>query len=434
MQPDQPVAPRVQSAYGLVDRPDLTGYRIKAVVDWIAIEFTTDALRSAFALRQKVRASHVENLTNSGINGTSFCARFQDPESAVELRTQLVAAGAKNLRVIGIEIAVDFLPLHAQASADMPVMCAHLLRGLKNPMDFARFGKHGPGISQMLSFRDAIRQFDSGATCYLGHKADFHTQRLYVKRTDNSGSAIAGADHRARIENTYASPDGFTGDMEDLIDQVIGKNDFAFRRMVTPDSTMGALLASRVTQAGARALRSGRTLYDRNTKADIELNRRVADSLRGLQKRWASKPRSAEIAGEISSASLGERASSNNYLSINTDCQGEELTKVQATGIEVEEEMGREKKDEGKQVERQLPSPWSAMSDVIPQVQDVEHVASSASTASADLPSRFHVPVASFPSEDHVTQPCLLPAGVSASSLSWLDEFFPPVLKSENCS
>lgn len=329
----------------LIDRPDLSGYRLTAIVDWVDVEFSTGTVRSARALQAAVPScSHVMTLdwerTGSTSRGTRFRARIQNPRRAADIRAHIHSVGGFDLLVTGVELAVDLEPLTAAAKDAMPTMGAHLLRGLQNPMDFARFGRRGAGIDQLQSFDAVVRQFGLGQTCYLGHRGDSHYQRIYLKRTDNGGKPLPESEWRVRIENTYIDRNGLADVVDGDLTQVVGRGDFKFRRVVPSAEGMELLLLPRAVQLGTRASRTYRRVFDRNTKADSVLNDRVYEGLRSLYQRWAVCPSGTEIPGQESSISLGHDAQSNNYTSLTTDCHPPEghppSTKVCGSSLETE--------------------------------------------------------------------------------------------------
>jgi hypothetical protein len=300
-------------------RPDPSGYRFTACIDWIQVEFTMPRACGSYWLHLQLARSYVRAVgSNWGTFGVRFQARFQDPQNAEQILGMLKGVGATAIRVSGIEVAVDLYPKTDAAREAMPLMAAHLLRGLKNPQDFARFGGRGPRCEQIVSFGDAHRRFAEGKCCYLGHRNGRHQQRIYVKRTDKGGLALDPAEHRVRVENTYFDRDGLARIWSEGLKDAIGRDDFAFRRLCNEVDALQQLLACRTVQVGTRVLRSSRVFYARNTKADIELNRRVADALRSLIKRWAVENIDAEIADQSSASPEGNAPSSNNYTSLNT--------------------------------------------------------------------------------------------------------------------
>lgn len=301
-----------------MQRPDIDGFRYTACVDWLEVEFRTMRPRNPFWLKKRLACSFVQSLSRRrGSSDTRFRARFQDPSSARAVLTQLKAESAVNVLATGIEVSADMTPLTDVAYASMELMATHCLRGLKNPQEFARFGHHGPGCEPVQSFARAHQLFAERRTCYLGHDGSRHTQRIYVKTTDDGGRCLPREKHRVRIENTYFDPEGLPGVFDEAgLRKVVGTNDFSFRRPREEADPLKRLLIARSVQLGARAPRAGRVMYARNTQADTSLNRSVADAMRTLNKRWTRDDGSAQIADRIPISPEGAAPASNNYTSI----------------------------------------------------------------------------------------------------------------------
>jgi hypothetical protein len=217
------------------------------------------------------------------------------------MQVRLTALGAASVVVSGIEIAFDaYRRKTCTDPGALSKLCAHMLKGMCAPLANPRFMKGGKGTTQRFpdSESTAARLFAEGCVGYLGNKDDPHTQRIYLKTTDRNGKdKLTQKFHRARFENTYLTPNTEVVTTGSLLD-IIGDQDFAFRKGAPTGSHVADLVTLRVVMLGARRARKtalGPRLFGPCTEADGELNSRAHDALRRLAKTWAAPPKTENL-------------------------------------------------------------------------------------------------------------------------------------------
>lgn len=138
----------------------------------------------------------------------------------------------------------------------------------------------------MASPQEMLRRFEDGATIYMSELGAVppRMQRCYLKQTDD-GEVLPESEVRGRFENVYRDQPNMAALLNDQWPSGIAR-DFSFRYIEAADTALGAAINTRTLQAGSRQLRPNRRLFDTRTRADVELNKRVHDALRGLKKRW----------------------------------------------------------------------------------------------------------------------------------------------------
>lgn len=121
---------RFNGRWVLVPRIDLKAYKCRAVIDWIDVEFTTGRptqmrhLQDA-AVKAGVPVPYITQRDGdrTTYTGTTWVIRFQDiePRKLVAVLKTLAGpfdsmAEPENMRVFGLEVAVDFYPRSAAAA------------------------------------------------------------------------------------------------------------------------------------------------------------------------------------------------------------------------------------------------------------------------------------------------------------------------------
>lgn len=293
---------------------------IKAVVDWLDVEFVTPRRWQPGWLNKKLGSSRVTAL-NLGADRTAtyFQARFQDPESfaqvALALRERAGVTMESGVFVRGIEVAVDFYA-RDNDRAKLAQITAHLAQMLKKPVDVdnRRFVKgknertpQGKVLkkatvdgAQGFTLDCMIQRFMDGWELVIGnhgnehHQASDAAQRLYVKDVDNNEQPLPQDQHRARCEIRLQGnqlpfatlEQAAASNFEELADW------FKWRMLKDDLSPLQRGLAGADGRLGARRIGNARNRkgggqreFDTRTSADELLNSKVYDALRALTRR-----------------------------------------------------------------------------------------------------------------------------------------------------
>jgi hypothetical protein len=147
----------------------------------------------------------------------------------------------------------------------------------------------------------ARRMLAGGREIIIGNKTDELSQRIYFKTTDKGGVPLEDEDmHRARVEITVqggALPFKSWGEWASFRFERKENNlsrFFTFRkdRNLNSLSPLHRIILERRPQIGERKEQrrsrkgGGQRLYNSETVADIELNKRARGALRNLSGRW----------------------------------------------------------------------------------------------------------------------------------------------------
>ena len=283
----------IPTTYTPGQRPDLSSYLLHASVDWIDVRFTVPTLRQARPLQKSLGASWVRKVDidldpDAPFNpaGREFVARLQNPPSARSVKARLWLIDATPIDVTAVEFSLDFLPCSMPDRQEIAALLTHLFVGHQYPASSPRFGAGRNFGGSVDSPMEMMSHFQAGSTCYMSArgKEPLRLQRAYLKQTDD-GVALFDWQVRGRFENVYRDPEVICDMLDGGWPSELSK-DFTFRRFKKPASPLEYAINARTLQAGTRARRPDRRLFDSRTCADIELNRRTHDALRCLRKRW----------------------------------------------------------------------------------------------------------------------------------------------------
>ncbi|KAI3590139.1 hypothetical protein D9X30_5722 [Cupriavidus sp. U2] len=309
-----------------------SAFKVKAVVDWIELEITTEVhtqqqwiqhdLRRILDLPEGAKDTWVEPV-NPGPGGVScmFRIRFHDApaNSYGELERIMDALAARKSfaappNVHAIEVAADFYAKGQAKELDLVSLTKRLqttiiARG--NPRQFdPAIGGNRPGTLDL----------DPRLNLRIGNKGDDISWQVYYKRTDKGGVSLSSGDQRARAEFTlrgaalaesgltdFASLKGYRfevlsdnlrfGDLKPLDRIVEDMNAFAAYAVRHLWSNSNGSVTT--WPVGWRAHRVDRRkglprkVVDRkqtsHAEADYDLNRRVRRSLSDLSGRFSAQ-------------------------------------------------------------------------------------------------------------------------------------------------
>lgn len=282
-------------------------------MDWIAIEvkfqnatnFTTvqTLLRNILGLGK--RNLFVKALC-AGAGGAATDYRFsiQNPKRWSQVHAVLEQLNAKKPfsalpKIVGIEIALDAFNRDNYSYDALVDLVANYCFYLSMPASQNRRLNGLPGSVRGDHTRDLVcRLISQRRPLVIGNNdTDEWSQRIYVKTVDNAGKdTLPESEHRARFENTFrgANLSSFElGDWKNFQFQQYSKY-FHCRQQRKFDTPLMTIVEAANTRAGERRIRPHRTngkvdgtrLFAPGSNADIQLNKKIYDALRGLANRW----------------------------------------------------------------------------------------------------------------------------------------------------
>lgn len=295
----------------------------RAVVDWVELQLSTAAPTQHRHLLAQLPPAWRSYATPVGENHAS-CSEWkltiQDPPAAKVIAHALSAAGidTNGVKVVGIEVAVDWYLSNSEGTAEFAQAAHHLLRHLaKPPVGTQRITapKNCSGAARPC---ESLRALTEGWSVNIGDKeVGNHCVRAYVKSSDSgSGGAylpLPPSQHRARIEVTLRGnmlPTSTLLGLDSVKYQGLARH-FYLRATKPPKSVLAAILIQRQPQLGQPDDESKRKAHKRQTSvttlADTKTNARIYDALRRL----TAKCQRAEIpvpqAPETNTSSEGAR-------------------------------------------------------------------------------------------------------------------------------
>ncbi len=308
------------------DFPPLSNFRCKAEVDWLDIAITTKNATNfntiQIALKQILgahRKTWVEPM-DKGPGGAAhiFKIRLHDPKSHASL-SELFADLEERFplaslpSIAAMEVAVDFYSKSNNRS-ELEAMTMRLLRETANngvnPRQFLTKTNTGASVMRELLNAEQNEYVNSRNTYYAGTKdVDPVEWRIYLKVTDQNQEPILDVSQfRARMETillehklskhftTLLSLEGFRFECFAKL--------FSCRIFVPPVVNVGLLPMKRLlaerklkiltdaSRVGQCALwKSKRRKFSEYSRADVQLNEMVRDSLRCLTRRFNTKKR-----------------------------------------------------------------------------------------------------------------------------------------------
>lgn len=194
--------------------------KMKAVIDWLDLQFTVDPTRWGLCNDPRARSYIKSFITRqTGIRhyvaadeshirqvGTSFTIRlhdlssFQDLKKITDLLYNQYGAIPEMMAIEAIELSLD---LYGENSSAVLIK---LHKAMKYPQDsklFRVYKTKGTRRSIPTSLHKLYYLLEDGYNIGMGdHRSDDFCVRLYFKRTDKGGLALPKDEHRARIEVT----------------------------------------------------------------------------------------------------------------------------------------------------------------------------------------------------------------------------------------
>jgi hypothetical protein len=296
---------------------DYSHLRFRAVVDWIEIEIETAAstnfqtvqrvLKVVLGMPDGRRPYVTARDEEPGGAARKFIFRLYDPDSWSYVVAKLDELAqrfpfASPSKVIAVEVAFDAYSraekadeLAEQAARFYKFCTLVVSQNHRAYWDFKGSAKDVPFRGKSL-----VRHLSDGWQIGIGNKTDDRYQHIYVKTTDENGTALPRAEHRARIEITLRG-----GALPYQHADEWAKADFAKDlrmsagfRMMRPnlDQLQRTMLEESTIQIGERKRRwrvakdrsglSGDRLHRKSTIADSILNGKARDSFRELTRRW----------------------------------------------------------------------------------------------------------------------------------------------------
>jgi hypothetical protein len=225
----------------------------------------------------------------------------QAPESWSEVVATVakIQTAINDVRVVGLEVAVDAYPVGLTDASEMSELAIYLRRGDCRPAsENARFaGRRGArGAVVAANTVNALESgFEKGMTLNVGDVSAPRSQRIYIKTTDEGGRPLNSQEHRVRFENTMFAESfaefGLPTDFDSWSSVHFGclGTLFKFREVAEDSEKPLRAILDRIPQIGQRRTRrrrvGGTRLYGRGTVAS-PLNEVIRGKLRDLSRRW----------------------------------------------------------------------------------------------------------------------------------------------------
>lgn len=280
---------------------DYSLFSFRSCIDWIELEIQTIQQTNSQTVRRKLYLLQYVEMINPGRAGESkrFRIRIQDPQSWKDIENWI-----KNVEshfpfaieptITAIEVSFDAYSAGATEDYLHEMAATFYTFSASLVSNNHRFGGRQKGdVTGIFNTPQISRFLKSGRVINIGNRADSKSQRIYVKTKDGGTGPnkpqLPVEQHRARIEVTLqgeALP--FTS-----LEQAKAYNFtqlakfFKFRKQKNTNYSPEALAALshapvRGTRAERRVTGNSYRLYATSTKADIELNARAYDALKGL--------------------------------------------------------------------------------------------------------------------------------------------------------
>jgi len=298
---------------------DYRHLRFRAEVDWIELEISTiartnfpavqRALKSALSMPEERNPFVEARDAGSGGAASIFRFRLHAPKAWTSVASTLTQLDQKfpfanAAKVTAIEVAFDAYSKTesaarlAEQAARFYKFCTLIVADDRNSRIYRDFAGSGASIP---FHRTALeRRLSDGWQIGIGDRSANRYQHIYVKTTDENGTALPQEDHRARIEITLRGEAVPYRNIDEW-----AKADFAKDlsmsakfRMMKPnlDRLRTLMLNDNAFQVGERKQRwriakdgksySGDRQFRPSTKADTVLNAKARDAFRELSRRW----------------------------------------------------------------------------------------------------------------------------------------------------
>lgn len=190
---------------------DYSGFRFRAVVDWIEFEIYTATPTNFHTLRRAGAFSYIK-AQNAGPGGSATIYRFKlhDPESWNDVLRMVSNLNAKfpfsqAPTITVIEIAFDAYSKGKASPNALAELAANYYRHMIQPVSSNRrlYRDHkGSGKAIPRQFPSLVRHVSEGWQIGIGDKKAEKYQHIYFKTVDQGGQVLPDIQHRARIEIT----------------------------------------------------------------------------------------------------------------------------------------------------------------------------------------------------------------------------------------
>lgn len=291
-------------------------YRVRASVDWMEVLVTLPApsqFRHVKARAPTYWGKLFVSAVDDDASSHRFQLRIQNPGPPAQVFHELQSLSihgplsAENVAILGLEIAVDFIPSTTKQRAHLAQVAAYLHEHMAKPPDGPHRLRHS-GRFQAAAGRQAVTAaLGEGWSLTIGAKGATDSARVYRKDYDTQDGQSYGplppAQHCARMERTLTGKDC---PINTLADWRAFKFETLAERFAMVLPTTDATPLTTVTRAmwgpalGAPDDPKKRTSHRRQsaraTRRDTALNEKVRQALRDLTKRTATAER-AEIRG-----------------------------------------------------------------------------------------------------------------------------------------
>lgn len=192
----------------------LNDFKLRACVDWVAVRVTLARPSQWRHVQARLPARPYVRQVAPMV----FEFRVNDPGSPCDvlaLVQQLAQVGAPlsegAIEIIGVEVAVDFIPTTDTARARLALVVAHLAEHLAKPPPGPRLLLHKRRFMAAAGRRAIVSALEEGYTLTIGNRRATDTAHAYVKTYDTQPgqpyAPLPAAMHRARVERTLTGKD-----------------------------------------------------------------------------------------------------------------------------------------------------------------------------------------------------------------------------------
>jgi hypothetical protein len=282
--------------------------KVMACIDWVEVQIQTVKPTNFTTIRKRLEAPYVVALDDehkplpihkSNSAASVFKLRVHDVKNWQQLSTDLNSLLNTNEladcpKVLGVEVAIDAWSKGATRE-DLIHQTRDFFRFLSAPRSKNQRMFAGPKVKPtgIPSKPEMLSRIAQGHPMYIGSQSgDGVSYRIYFKQVDKD-KPLPQAEHRARIEVTLAGDALPFQSLDEASQRSIAslKQYFSFRQIKTSAyermPEMGKHFLDEVIKMPGERMK-GRIKYFPMTEADIELNQRIYDALRELNRKLNS--------------------------------------------------------------------------------------------------------------------------------------------------
>lgn len=248
----------------LIDPEEIPArFKINFLIDFIKLYIDPSGMDEPNTSKRKkrIRAALGHNVTrivSKRSHPRLLKVTVHDPKNLEFIISKLAQLKIFKAWIIGIEVTADFWPRTAADRALIPEVCTILAHGIKTDFGSQRIYEVASGRNiYNPTVKEARKHFKLGSTFWAGHKHDVKFCRIYPKCTDQKVE-LPEEERRARYEVAYKTLGNPIPLHEFNIKELIGKNDFLFRRKSSPvNATMQAVFQNAPLMEGVPLLPKG---------------------------------------------------------------------------------------------------------------------------------------------------------------------------------